>query len=1638
MHSAASRGVLGLFAMPETFLDQVNQRSSNVESPPAQEEEYPRATEGSSHILDPFRVSSATLFSRPKRQVLWRGKKCIIALPVEDRRGCGDLILLTPEDVDARLQEWRMKGWNTQGCTVEENPVDFGSTNLSSQCRLPYPDPAELLTERLEGKYKVRIPKDEAACHTLDGRITDEEAFAPDVSNEFAEHPRTSTILRTAEGQAATAWLSVTQQASVHQVDLLSEKYSTDPVMDLQRHVQSGYDIPPLFDAVPRLVENCNMGGQGFLAPLGVELGSIETALYRIERPSTDLVTRVQQTAIETSPSLTGSPPLPAKMNGAQARIVEAHEAFKIASRSGALRDAAQSQELQPGVRTTTLEYIDIIPKDFSNDHGLGSSGTVPQLTRDIPRTAAQDLPKPLLLHELGTMARSSHEDLIFEAPDVQPSRDSNSSQRDLGITSHRAASRDAIASQPKSYSRNGVRRSPGVEGQPSFEMAKQRKSSGRTYLSCESSSSSLVKDYQLPMSVLASSTSSQGEHEVVEMRVQTSSLRSTSSGAADTCSPLRKVCSPTYLHVSNRATPGMDTSSKRAVEAQQAKVDGEPILRSSSKVAQQTVSIQVMQDQPPLLSIVPSHDQEGGPSYEDIDTVIRQLEQNPDLGVERTDTSRIQSGVLREPNLPSINHMYSNAPNSNVVKPSMAYESLQDGMNFRPQLRDPALGHGQMGYVHKLNHYDDDHISDWNEALSSSDEVKLLSVPRLLDADVNSTIDGILQKRLGPLLTTLEAIQRSVVTKTEKSECGRSLRDLSTDKLDSDADDEDDDEGMGTPPPHRLHPSMFRNGRRAENIKTAVLEALRSHQPLDSQPADPGRSILHEAIEEIKHLVEASSTESRRAEMKEVVEGVISTHPRLRGHRVQHGHDFGGNEEKHRLQLNGLESMLKIANERAQDELRLRRRTEDELADALRQLRYAEEEVAQLRESSEEIELTLRAYHEKKESVRGLERDMSEAALRNAALETTLEEYRLSSDQFRDDIHEEQARNKELRSMITKLKMQVEETLQSRQSLRGRLEHLQEDMAVAVKELAHEKALWRQNEQELMVESQLKQSALDHEIRQRENIELKLDDLDKKYQEVAVYKVNCAHAQQEVSRLEGLLDSLRQKNKEHEDACFQAERKLAYARESNQADAQCVRTTMKAEVDAAISQLGSLRADFERQIAQLQSQLQIARIEHNDAKAHFDRLLSETFVSHRRSLSEAAESKATALQGQQTLYERAMNELREGHARALHNSADDRHRVEQHMAERLAISNDKVQHLEDKVVDLEERYAITKSAARAAVEAATAKGRGSLTPAAPAVAYSPLSTAVTLQSAKGTDIPEKISPQALRESILVLQDQLQHREQTIENLQAELAGIDREAPAKVKEGQTEIGWLRELLEVRTDDLEDVISKLADASYDREAVREAAIRLQAGLQMELQERECVANGSGSAIPPSITTFTRPRRILSKAPGAAAWDNWRKARDVSLCALSDLAGLGSQTLSKTTGGAASASFMSMLTSSNSSQRQITPIQDDDAFALNLPEVSGRKTNFEARPLRTCNLQPRSLSSQRTDERHTKDWERQQQLRPGRSPTPPLMSKESYDGDAEARTVLDNMDGGSTSTAERESMTLAHSVVAEEED
>jgi hypothetical protein len=310
-------------------------------------------------------------------------------------------------------------------------------------------------------------------------------------------------------------------------------------------------------------------------------------------------------------------------------------------------------------------------------------------------------------------------------------------------------------------------------------------------------------------------------------------------------------------------------------------------------------------------------------------------------------------------------------------------------------------------------------------------------------------------------------------------------------------------------------------------------------------------------------------------------------------------------------------------------------------------------------------------------------------------------------------------------------------------------------------------------------------------------------------------------------------------------------------------------------------------------------------------------------------------------------------------------------------------LADSKIEHLQDKVIHLEEKLEMAKSAAHAAAQAAqTAKSPATIqAPAQPVAAPSQ------------PRLPERISPQALRESIAVLQEQLQEREGRIESLEQELSEVDKEAPVKLKNKDTEISWLRELIGVRIDDLADLINVLGRADFDRDAVRNAAIRIRASIQMEQDAKERQMNGS-AAFPSlaSIQSFASPKA----AQLAAAIGNWRRgggglAPSTLAQSVSSLSSSRTQTPSKPV--TTAQNFLNGLMTPPASNLRKTPSPD--------PSLGGSRP----RPLNPHHSQPRPIGSRSLEKRR---MSRESEVSVGPS-TPPLLKGGDYDQDAEESTT-----------------------------
>lgn len=1002
--------------------------------------------------------------------------------------------------------------------------------------------------------------------------------------------------------------------------------------------------------------------------------------------------------------------------------------------------------------------------------------------------------------------------------------------------------------------------------------------------------------------------------------------------------------------------------------------------------------------------------------SYNEIDAVMKHLnDEDSDLGVERNvgpwrtrspvrtpfallhDTSDVHQ-LLPVPHArsaapsPSPNRLqqpFQYLPRSDSESASTAeVEMVARNARFSPSYRPSKTPVNSDHPIHRLNSPGNLPVSDWDDVMSSADEAKFLSRTGFFDHRINDLMGGIVQNSLSPLEKALTGIQDSLVALTSRSASRRHRRSTSAEIEHSDADDEDDSEAS-----QKTVKSPTRD-RKYDKIKASIAEITSAQQNFASVSEV---SEILEIVKDLKTSMHRSSPPT--GEIKSIIEEVVAKQLRGRSRPITSSHE-SATVEKNQLQIAGLESMLKIADARADDELKARRATEDALADSQRLLRMAMQEAAEQRESAEETERSLSTFHDERLHVlrrtamlegaqESLQKTASDLTEKNAALEGTLEEYRLSRSQWREEVEEAKAENRELQNTITALKVEIEDSIRGRQTLRTKFDRLQEDMTLASRDIARDQSSWRKREEENKARLELLDAKLEAEYNTREKLEYEIVGFLAREKETAEVRHAFEQSREDNARLGGLIDELRVQSQELQKSVTRYECELHDARESAKLEVRRIRSTMETDIEIANNQVNTVRSDLERLLSRRQSELDEITNQFASAKMNHEVMLEEASDSRNAALREAAEAREAALQEHYRFHERTLEESKVKYERELKNALEDKQRSEIHLNDRLALADKKVRHMEERASHLEEKLEIAKAAAQQL--AAQSRMAGS----------SPSANRAPIPLGRGSDIPEKISPQALRESIIVLQEQLQEREGRIEQLEKQYSEIDKHAPAKLKDQEVEITWLRELLGVRIDDLEDVIATLSQPSYDHEAIKDAVIRLKANLQMEQQEKERALAG-GQIFPSlaSISTLASSPRALPLA-AAAAWGNWRKARDTSLGSLSGIARSSpSQTPSRSSP-PGQGILSGLLTPPNTKIRQTPqPVPSTRPFGMTF---AASKTSVGA--YRT----PRQSISLRDENRP---------LRPLESPaTPPLMRNASYDGDAESMELGEDRCDGS---------------------
>ncbi|KAI0874038.1 hypothetical protein GGS24DRAFT_358758 [Hypoxylon argillaceum] len=676
---------------------------------------------------------------------------------------------------------------------------------------------------------------------------------------------------------------------------------------------------------------------------------------------------------------------------------------------------------------------------------------------------------------------------------------------------------------------------------------------------------------------------------------------------------------------------------------------------------------------------------------------------------------------------------------------------------------------------------------------------------------------------------------------------------------------------------------------------------------------------------------------------------------------------------------------------------------------------------------------------------------NVTEAELRDSRQEarhwrSEAEQARDSAGRQADDFVHAVNENKHLHKLIDTLSVQLEENERIRDNWRAKFASLQDDMAHAAREITEENSRRSNKEQALIARQEVLDARLQAEARTRERLEVEVERLESG-ERAGMRAVS------ECKRLEGLLTELRNENHNLHQQALRAQREAQEARDAEvqraQLETQEAKDSLAAETQRALleiqvaseaaaaeihraqqealeskalatteaqqardiadelvatrDQVNLAKTKLEEELAKLRAELDQVRMDADTANAHHEMMLEEAQNNSEAEFQALQTSKSNELEELSRRHQNELEDLQARYERQINNTTEDAQRTEQNLVERLSLSVSKTEHLQDRIVHLEEKVQIAQEAAKAAAQAA-AQASKAITMPEPSAHPGPVGQ--TKQLAQAMQLPEKISPQALRESIMVLQEQLQAREQRIEELEQKVADLDPEAATKISKRDDEITWLRELLAVRHGDLQDIITALSADRYDREAVKDATIRLKANLQMEEQERERAMNG-GSAlnlpnIAATISKAATPRVAQAVGPLAAAWGNWRRSNQ------------SSQNLSSVVSSPAAGR------TSTPSKSNFVGSQNGLLSGLMTPPASGIRTTPQAEP-----GQPQPTAFGNTGRRYTAEQfanrtrgpsvtARQAERIPLASTpprqdhkephTPPMMQSNSYDDDA----------------------------------
>ncbi|KAK6355666.1 hypothetical protein TWF718_000059 [Orbilia javanica] len=770
---------------------------------------------------------------------------------------------------------------------------------------------------------------------------------------------------------------------------------------------------------------------------------------------------------------------------------------------------------------------------------------------------------------------------------------------------------------------------------------------------------------------------------------------------------------------------------------------------------------------------------------------------------------------------------------------------------------------------------------SDWDSLLPDNDaqDSKLRSRASFFDTRVESVVGGILETRLDPVEKQLGAIYSALQGFTPLRR-----RMVNRESAWSDADDEEDaDDDSGNV---LRSPGKRKEDKKLERIRSVVLDALASRELATSLKLSEPVVENDKGFEELKAMMTAFLEGQKEKEEKKS-EVTANSAKRETSSSVDEG--AAATVKILQMRISALEKTLEESRRLQEAEVDGKKVLQDSISELERRWNTSTEKEREARERADEMERKFREVEEKRNKTltqaqmraallegahASLQKSVGDLTVVKANLEGQLADAKTKSDKIVADMEAAVAEASELRRVIPVLEASLEESRRLHDGSNSRLEDLQDKVIKAAAEVENKQARWRERNELQKNRIQTLETRLDTELRMRESREEEMRRLETEEKNAIRLRIELEHVLKLKERMEA--DVLRMQDEEREAIRLRVEveqvrrdnlkmealvdrlraevidkeRAVVTQRDTNNHDALKITLALQAQLDAARAETENVKASLETEISRIMMDAETSKerltMLHDEAIDSKDAFIREMRTSHEVSIQHEAHQNTAKLEDQHQRYENMIESLKEKHKRDIENAIEDIERERIFLKEQMEVQQAQHSVYSDKIEVLENQLEIAKKAAQAAVVAAQGAK-------APAIIrhHLPHHTVDTKSTPSASD------NKALRESLAVLQEQLQEKEATIETQADEIETL-RKSPA-AKEMEHENVFLRELLSVRIGELEEIVRQLSKPQFDKVTVRNAAIRLKANLEMEQQERERNAALSASTEQAPATT-----------------------------------------------------------------------------------------------------------------------------------------------------------------------------------